>query len=150
MDAGHAHQMGAAGLVELLQIGQVLEVVGVLVAVLHGGVGHHVVAVLVDHQLDALLRQDGHALVQNLGVGGGGGGHRQGDGLSGIAARLGGGAVISGAAVIGGAAAGRPGTGTGLGPAAGPAASFFMFRSSNKILFMMYFKRLPDFQRDKR
>ena len=78
--------MGAAGLVELLQIGQVLEVVGVLVAVLHGGVGHHVVAVLVDHQLDALLRQDGHALVQNLGVGGGRGGHRQGDGLSGIAA----------------------------------------------------------------
>lgn len=55
-------------------------------AVLHGGVGHHVVAVLVDHQLDALLRQDGHALVQNLGVGGGRGGHRQGDGLSGIAA----------------------------------------------------------------
>ena len=105
--------MGAAGLVELLQIGQVLEVVGVLVAVLHGGVGHHVVAVLVDHQLDALLRQDGHALVQNLGVGGGRGGHRQGDGLSGIAARLGGGTVISGAAVIGGAAAGGQGQAQG-------------------------------------
>src|SRR5699024_4761915 len=47
VDAGHAHQMGAPGLVELLQIGQVLEVVGVLVPVLHGGVGHHIVAVLV-------------------------------------------------------------------------------------------------------
>lgn len=70
VDAGDAHQMGAAGGVEVIQIGDVLEVVGVLITVLHGGIGHHIVAVLVDLQVDALLGQNGYALLQDLGVGG--------------------------------------------------------------------------------
>ena len=83
MDARHAYQMGAPLGVEVVQIGHMLEVVGVLVSVLHGGVGHHVVGVFIHHQLNALLFQDVHALLENLGVGGGGGGHAELHGLGG-------------------------------------------------------------------
>ena len=58
-----------------------LEEVSVLCAFLNSGVGDHVVAVLGDHQLDALLSQDVDDLCQDLSVGGGGSCHLQGDGL---------------------------------------------------------------------
>ena len=92
--------MGAAGGVEVIQIGDVLEVVGVLIAVLHGGIGHHIVAVLMNLQVDALFGQNGYALLQDLGVGGGRGGHVQSNGLL----RLGG---LLGLRVIGGVGLGR-------------------------------------------
>ena len=72
--------MGAVLGVEVLQIGQVLEVVGVHGAVIHHGVGYHVVVVALDIQCDVLGGQDLLGDFQDLGVGRGGGG--DGDGLS--------------------------------------------------------------------
>ena len=100
MNAGDAHQMGAAGGVEVVQIRNVLEVVGVLLAVLNSGVGNHIVAVLVDLQVDALLGQNGYALLQDLGVGRGRSGHVQGDSLLSIGGLLGL-SVVSGGVVSG-------------------------------------------------
>ena len=120
MDAGDAHQMGAAGGVEVIQIGDVLEVVGVLITVLHGGIGHHIVAVLVDLQVDALLGQNGYALLQDLGVGGGRGGYVQSDGLlglGGLGLRVIGGVSLG--RVIGLAAAGGEGQGQRQGQQSG-------------------------------
>ena len=121
MDAGDAHQMGAAGGVEVIQIRDVLEVVGVLIAVLHSGIGHHIVAVLVDLQVDALLGQNGYALLQDLGVGGGRGSYVQSDGLLRLR-RLLGLRVIGGVGlgrVIGLAAAGGEGQGQRQGQQSG-------------------------------
>ena len=72
--------MGAVLGVEVLQIGQVLEVVGVHGAVLHHGVGHNVVIVDLNVQGDVLGGQDLLGDLQDLGVGRGGSGH--GDGLA--------------------------------------------------------------------
>ena len=70
--------MGASLGVEIVQIGDVLEKVRRLVAVLHSGVGEDVVGILGDHQFDALFLQDIHALVQNFGMRGGGSGNLEG------------------------------------------------------------------------
>ena len=77
MDLGRAHQVGAIALVELIHVGDVLEVVGVQGAVLHGQVGLDIVVELHDLQGNALLRQQVFHHFQNLGVGGGGGAHLQ-------------------------------------------------------------------------
>ena len=82
--------MGAFLLVEALQIGDVLEVVGVFLALFHSGVGNDVIAVLMDLQVNALLSQNIHHLLQDLGVGGGGGGHVQHHRLGGLSGRFGG------------------------------------------------------------
>ena len=76
--------MRATGGIEIIQIGDVLEVVGVLVAVLHSGVGDHIVAVLVDYQINSLLLQNGNALLENLSVGSGRSGHSQRNSLRGV------------------------------------------------------------------
>ena len=78
MQARHADQMGAAVLVEIVHVGDVLEVVGIQLAVLHVVVGQHVVVVIHDLQGDALLGQDLLGLLQDLGVGRGGRAHLQG------------------------------------------------------------------------
>ena len=72
--------MGAVLVIEVLQIGQVLEVVGVHGAVLHHGVGHNVVIEDLNVQGDVLGSQDLLGDLQDLGVGRGGSGH--GDGLA--------------------------------------------------------------------
>ena len=50
MDAGHGDQMGAVLLVEVVQVGLMLEVVGVYLAVLDDVVGLDVVIELLDVQ----------------------------------------------------------------------------------------------------
>ena len=109
MDAGHAHQVGAVLSVEVVQIGDVLEVVGVLGALFHSGVGDHIVAVDMDFQVDALLGQNGHALLQNFGVGRGGGGHVQNGGLRGLSRSFGfsRGLGLGGGLLLGAAAGGQ-------------------------------------------
>ena len=72
--------MGAVLGVEVLQIRQVLEVVGVHGAVIDDGVGHNVVIVDLNVQGDVLGGQDLLSDLQDLGVGRGGSGH--GDGLA--------------------------------------------------------------------
>ena len=69
VDAAHGHDVGVVLSVEVLQIGQVLEVVGVHGAVLHHGVGHNVVIVDLNVQGDVLGRQDLLGDLQDLGVG---------------------------------------------------------------------------------
>ena len=76
MDALDRHQVGALLLVEAVEVGGVLEVVGVDLAVLGGGVGQDVVGELLDLEGPAVLLElllD--RAVQDFGVGGGGGGH---------------------------------------------------------------------------
>ena len=73
MDGGDGHDVGTLLLIEVLQVGQVLEVVGVHGAVVYHGVGHNIVIVALDIQGDALSGQDGLGNLQDLGVGGGGG-----------------------------------------------------------------------------
>ena len=115
----HAHQVGAILSVEVVQIGDVLEVVGVNAAVLHRGVGLDVVGKLHDLQVDSLLRQQFLHHGQDLGVGSGRGAHLQGGALQG--AGLGGGG--RGVSVCGGgvggtggaAAAGQQAEGQGAG-----------------------------------
>ena len=78
MQAGGAHQVGAVAGVEVVHVGDVLEVVGVQLAVLHVVVGQHVVIVIHNLQGDAVLGQDLLGLLQDLGVGRGGRAHLQG------------------------------------------------------------------------
>jgi len=72
---GHDHQAGLAVLVEAVQVGLVLEEVGVQLLVLHGHVGLHVVAEFLDLQVHALGLEPGLDEVQDLGVRHGRGGH---------------------------------------------------------------------------
>jgi len=72
---GHLHQAGLAVLVVAVQVGLVLEEVGVQLLVFHGGVGLHVVAEFLDLQLDAVGFELGLDEVQDFRVGHGGGGH---------------------------------------------------------------------------
>ena len=109
--------MGAALGVEVIQIGDVLEVVGVLLTVLHSGVGDHIVAVLMDLQVNTLLCQNGNALFQNFGVGRGRGGYVQRHGLLIFGGLLRLGVAVGG--VIGLAAAGGQGQGEGQGQQSG-------------------------------
>ena len=69
VDLGYPDQVGAVGLVEAVEIGGVLEVVGVEIAVLQGGVGQNVV--VIDHNLQvvALLGQLIFDQLKDLGVG---------------------------------------------------------------------------------
>ena len=134
VDAGHAHQVGAVLSVEVVQIGDVLEVVGVLGALLHGGVGDHIVAVDVDLQVNALLFQDGNADFQNFGVGSGGSSHVQHGGLCGS---LSGGFGLSGLLRRGllGAAAG----GQGQAQHQGQCQSQQFFHCSFPPIFLGFF-----------
>ena len=72
--------MGAVLGIEVLQIGQVLEVVGGDGAVIDDGIGHNVVIVDLDVQGDVLGGQDLLGDLQDLGMGRGRSGH--GDGLA--------------------------------------------------------------------
>ena len=72
--------MGAVLGIEVLQIGQVLEVVGVHGTVVNHSVGNNIVVVDLDVQGDVLGGQDLLGDLQDLGVGRGGSGH--GDGLT--------------------------------------------------------------------
>ena len=65
--------MGALLLIEVVQVGLMLEVVGVALAILNDGVGDHIVIVLLDVQRNALVGQDLLADLQDLAVGSGGG-----------------------------------------------------------------------------
>ena len=78
VDAGDGDQVGAVLRVEVVQVGLVLEVVGVHRAVLDHVVGDDVVVKFLDVQGDALGLQDGHADLQHFAVGGGGGGAAHG------------------------------------------------------------------------
>ena len=78
MDGAGAHQVGAVVGVEAVHVGDVLEVVGVQLTLLHGGVGHDVVIKLRDFQGVALFGQDFLGHFQDFGVGGGGGAHLDG------------------------------------------------------------------------
>ena len=60
--------MGAVVLVEIIEIGLVLEIVGVKIAVFGGDVGQHIVVILHDFQCDSLLFQQLGGLTQDLGV----------------------------------------------------------------------------------
>ena len=70
MDLGGADQAGAVLHVEVIQVGDVLEVVGVQGTVLHSLVGEDIVVELPDLQGDPLLGQEVLHHLQNLGVGG--------------------------------------------------------------------------------
>ena len=73
VDGADADQMGAVLLVEALEVGAMLEVVGVNLALLGGGVGQDVVGELGDGELVALLLENLlDRAVQNLSVGRGG------------------------------------------------------------------------------
>ena len=99
--------MGAVVTVEPVEVVDVLEVVGVQIAVFQSLVGLDVIGVLHDLQLDALLGQNGLALLQDLGVGGDAGAHLQRGGLrSGSVAAVGG---ITGRRGVRAAAAGQQG-----------------------------------------
>ena len=71
VDAGNGDQVGALLLIEVVQVGLMLEVVGVALAILNDGVGDHVVIVLLDVQRNALVGQDLLADLQDLAVGAG-------------------------------------------------------------------------------
>ena len=71
MDASNGDQVGALLLIEVVQVGLMLEVVGVALAILNDGVGDHIVIVLLDVQSDALVGQDLLADLQDLAVGAG-------------------------------------------------------------------------------
>ena len=104
MDLGGGHQVGAVGGVIAVQIGGVLEVVGVQRTVGQGAVGQHIVVIDHDLQVVALFGQSVLHLLQDLGVRGGAGAH--GDGLQVAGLGDGGaGGVRAGAGHGGGAAA---------------------------------------------
>ena len=73
VDTGNGDQVGALLLIEVVQVGLMLEVVGVALAILNDGVGDHIVIVLLDVQRNALVGQDLLADLQDLAVGSGGG-----------------------------------------------------------------------------
>ena len=72
MDAGHAYQMGAVLFIEVVQVGDVLEVVGVQLALFQRGVGDDIVVEFHDLQIVAFVSQNLLDNFQNLGVGCGG------------------------------------------------------------------------------
>ena len=78
MDLGHAHQVGAVAGIEVVHVGDVLEVVGVNGAVLHRLVGHDVVVEGLDLQGVSLFGHDVLGHLQNAGVGSGGSAHHHG------------------------------------------------------------------------
>ena len=80
MDAGHADQVGAVLLIEIVHVGDVLEVVGIQFALFHGVVGDHIVVEFLDDQGVALFGHQFLGDLQNFTVGRGGG--ADGDGLS--------------------------------------------------------------------
>ena len=71
VDASNRDQVGALLLIEVVQVGLMLEVVGVALAILNDGVGDHIVIVLLDVQRNALVGQDLLADLQDLAVGAG-------------------------------------------------------------------------------
>jgi len=76
MDGGNAYQVGVVLLVKVLQVGAVLEVVGVDSAVFDNGVGHDIVIVDLDVEGDVLLGEDALHDLEDLSVRG----RRSGDG----------------------------------------------------------------------
>ena len=68
MDAARVYQVRALLFVEVLQIGDVLEVVGVKLAALDDVIGLHIVLELLDLERPALGSQDGRGLRENFGV----------------------------------------------------------------------------------
>ena len=118
-----------------------LEVVGILSTLLHGGVGDHIVAVDMDLQVDALLGQDGYALLQDLSVGSGGSGNVQHGGFRGS---LSGGFGLSGLLRGGRGLLGAAAGGQGQAQHQGQCQSQQFFHCSfPPILFgIFYFKRL--------
>ena len=78
MDGGHGHQVGTLLFIEIVQIGSVLEVVGVDLAAVYNQVGLHIVFKLGDLQRPALLGQELCGLCQNFRVGRGRSGHGDG------------------------------------------------------------------------
>ena len=78
MDLGHAHQVGAVAGIEVVHVGDVLEVVGVNGAVLHRLVGHDVVVEGLDLQGVSLFGHDVLGHLQNASVGGGGSAYHHG------------------------------------------------------------------------
>ena len=78
MNASHAHEVGSVVLVELREIGLVLEEIGEQFAGLHGGVGKDVIAVNVDFQRVALFFQVVFHGCQDFSVGDGAGAHPDG------------------------------------------------------------------------
>ena len=72
VDAGHAHQMGAVLFIEVVQVGDVLEVVGIQLALFQRGVGDDIVVEFHDLQIVAFVSQNLLDNFQNLGVGRGG------------------------------------------------------------------------------
>ena len=81
MDGGHRYQMGAVLSVEVIQIGAVLEIVGVQVSLFQGGVGQHIVGELHHFQVVALGGQLVFNRVEDLRVGGDGRAYLDGDQL---------------------------------------------------------------------
>ena len=79
MNHGNAYQVGVVFGIEGFQIRNVLEVVGIHFAVFHHIVGNHIVGILGDLQIPAVLGQDILGDLQDLCVGRGGCGY--GDGL---------------------------------------------------------------------
>ena len=69
MDTGHGDEVRTLLGVEVLEVGQVLEVVGVDAAVFNEGVGGDVVVDDLDLQCDTLLSQDVLDDLEDLGVG---------------------------------------------------------------------------------
>ena len=78
MDGGHGDQIGALLFIEVVQIGGVLEVVGVDFAAVHHQIGLHIVLKLGDLQRPALFGQELCGLCQDLRVGRGRSGHGDG------------------------------------------------------------------------
>ena len=78
VDTGHGNQIGALFLIEIVQIGDMLEVVGVDLTAVYHQVGLDIVLKLGDLQLPALLGENLRGLGQNLRMGGGGGGNGDG------------------------------------------------------------------------
>src|SRR5690606_26336739 len=74
VDVGNADQIGAAALVELVEIGLVLEEVGVQTAFGHLQIGLYVIGEHLDIQLDTLFGEAGFDELKQFGVGYGGGG----------------------------------------------------------------------------
>ena len=62
------HQMGAVALIEVIQVGDVLEVVGIQLTAFHRGIGNDVIVELRDLQGDALLGQQIPDHFQDLSV----------------------------------------------------------------------------------
>ena len=119
VDSADADEVGAVLLVEAVEVGGVLEVVSVNLAVLGHKVGLDVIAELNDLKVDALLRQNLLGHIQDLGVGRGGGGDLQGRAGQ-VAGGLG--SLRRSCGALGGGSLRRSGLGGGSGGAAGGQA----------------------------